>query len=147
MPRRCAVDFFLIDESKPARGLCCVKGCRHRIKRGKGRFCRRCRDRRYKIQSPVSYAYDKLKQSAKRRGHEFTLTVAELEMFFEANPALYSERGRAKECLSIDRIDATKGYSFDNIQVLTVSENGRKAHVDYFQNQAQLAFAPGEEAF
>lgn len=138
------MDFFRLSDPKRGTGVCCVHLCRHKAQK-KSHFCRRCRDRRYKAENPVGYAYSKLKQSARRRGHSFTLTLAELEMFFEANPALYSERGRAAECLSIDRKDATKGYSFDNIQVLTVSENSRKAHVDYFRNQTELTYSAEED--
>ena len=33
---------------------------------------------------------------------------------------------------SIDRIDDTKGYSFDNIQMMTWDENNKKGHLDSF---------------
>jgi hypothetical protein len=38
-------------------------------------------------------------------------------------------KGKSANSLSIDRKKSWLGYDFDNIQVLTLSENSRKEHV------------------
>jgi len=39
-------------------------------------------------------------------------------------------KGKTAESLTVDRIDASLGYSSTNIQALTQTDNGRKSHVD-----------------
>jgi hypothetical protein len=125
------VDFFVTIPEKKGTGYCCVKFCRGKAKKKShnGNFCRRCRDRRYALSNPVSYAWDKLRYSAKRRSIPFSLTIEEFRVFCEETGYI-QQKGKTSTCLSIDRVDATKGYSIGNIQTLTQSENGRKAHVD-----------------
>lgn len=70
-------------------------------------------------------AYKNLRDNAKRRGKVFTLTFDQFSEFcYRTN--YMAGRGRTKESYSIDRIDNNKGYTADNIRVLTVSENARK---------------------
>jgi hypothetical protein len=40
------------------------------------------------------------------------------------------DKGKGRFCLHIDRIDATKGYTFDNLQVLTCTENVVKGNAE-----------------
>ena len=40
------------------------------------------------------------------------------------------EKGCTRFCLHIDRIDATKEYTFDNLQVLTCTENVLKGNAE-----------------
>lgn len=125
------MDFFAIIPEKKKTGYCCVKFCRHKTRKKyhDGNFCRRCRDRRYAITSPVSYAWDKLRYSAKKRGIPFELTIDQFRTFC-VETSYIEQKGKTKLCLSIDRVDAALGYHIDNIQTLTQSENGRKSHVD-----------------
>lgn len=117
------VDFFALKtQSRP--GKCAVRFCRKTAQKP-NRFCRRCRDRRYAQDNPVSYAYDKLKWNAKRRGISFTLSKLEWETFCEAT-GYETCRGRTKLAMSVDRKKDEVGYCLDNIQVLTVSENSAK---------------------
>ena len=81
--------------------------------------------RRYRERNPVAYAYSNLKQNARRRGKDFSLTLAEFEEFCTATNYLKGS-GRSATCYHVDRIDETKGYSRDNIQLLTNAENSRK---------------------
>lgn len=127
------LDFFTLIEGKENTGRCCVKGCRHTLnpkdRSHSGRFCRRCRDRRYKATNPIAYAWDKLKWSARKRKIPFKLTKAQFITFCLATG--YAEgKGKTASSLSVDRIDASRGYEFDNIQILTLADNSRKAHVD-----------------
>lgn len=125
------MDFFAIVPEKKKTGYCCVKFCRHKTRKKShdGNFCRRCRDRRYAISNPTSYAWDKLKHSAKRRNVPFSLTIDEFRAFC-AETGYIEKKGKTSECLTIDRVDASKGYAYNNIQTLTQTENGRKSHVD-----------------
>jgi hypothetical protein len=80
---------------------------------------------KYRKLHPFKYAYTTLKCNAKRRGKEFTLTLYEFICFcHETNYIGY--KGKKGTCLSIDRIDQNKGYTFDNIQPLSLSENTKK---------------------
>ena len=79
----------------------------------------------------MAYFYTKLKANAKQRGKEFTLTKEEFEAF--CNETKYLElKGKSADSYTIDRIDASKGYSIDNIQILTLRANGLKGVRDYY---------------
>jgi len=81
--------------------------------------------KQYRHKYPFKYAYQTLKSNAKKRGKEFTITLHEFILFcHETNYIGY--KGRRGSCLSVDRIDQNKGYTIDNIQTLTVSENSKK---------------------
>lgn len=77
--------------------------------------------------NPTSYTYSKLRQSARRRGIPFLLTVLEWERFCEATGYL-ELRGRGAEELSVDRIDEKGPYAIWNIQALSVSANVSKGN-------------------
>lgn len=66
-----------------------------------------------------------LRDNAKRRGKEFALTFEQFSRFcYETN--YLAGKGRKSQSYSIDRRDNSKGYTIDNIRVLTVAENTRK---------------------
>lgn len=89
------------------------------------RVCYKCRTREVRKRRPVLAAYYTLKANAKRRGKEFDLTLEQFEQF--CHKTLYiGYKGRTGTALSIDRVDSSKGYTMDNIVVLTNSENGAK---------------------
>ncbi len=89
------------------------------------RKCWSCIKKAYAERYPLRYAYNNLKQNAKRRNKHFGLSFAEFEAFAIATE-YYKKKGRKATCYHIDRIDETKGYTIDNIQVLTNRENVRK---------------------
>lgn len=66
--------------------------------------------------------------NAKRRRKEFTLTYKQFEEFCKRT-GYNINKGRNAECLSIDRIDDKKGYTIDNIQAITISENITKSNL------------------
>ncbi len=66
-----------------------------------------------------------LKNNARRRGKDFQLTFEQF-LEFAVKSGYIAGKGIYKESLHIDRIDETKGYTVDNIQVLTNIENVRK---------------------
>lgn len=80
---------------------------------------------RWRKKYPIRAAYHTLKYNARRRGKEFTLT---LEQFteFAVETKLLTKRGVKATSYTIDRIDTSKGYTMDNIQVMTRRANSIK---------------------
>jgi hypothetical protein len=87
--------------------------------------------------------YQRLKQSAKRRKIDFTLTIPELNnlSFPITCPVLGMplkwHRGTAQDdSYSFDRIDSSKGYTIDNIEIISVKAN--RAKNDLTDSEIQL---------
>jgi len=78
---------------------------------------------------PLKAAYQTLKYNAKRRGKEFDLTFEQFKEF-AIKTKYEKKRGVYADSYHIDRIDETKGYTIDNIQVLTNVQNLRK-YIDF----------------
>lgn len=70
----------------------------------------------------MELAYTTLRCNARRRGKEFTLTLDQFKQFCIKTEYL-AGRGRTKTGYHIDRIEDDKGYTIDNIQKLTNTEN------------------------
>lgn len=77
--------------------------------------------------------YNQLKNSAKRRGIEFSLTLTDLnELTFPIScpilgiPLRYNVGKAQEDSASIDRIDSSKGYSPENIIVISWKANRLK---------------------
>lgn len=66
-----------------------------------------------------------LRDNAKRRGKIFELTFEQFETF-AIKTQYYKKKGIYSDNYHIDRIDESKGYTIDNIQVLTNSANIKK---------------------
>lgn len=90
-------------------------------------------------QYPYKNAYSRLKSNAKRRAIPFYLTLEEFKQFADSTGYI-NRRGRTKYDLHIDRIDCTKGYSKDNIQVLTNLQNARKGVLEKLYKQKGITF-------
>jgi len=91
----------------------------------RGCVCNQCRYLTEKERDPIGLAFRRLKAHAKQRGKEFNLTKEDFILFCVKSEYIL-ESGISKNNFHIDRVDETKGYSIDNIQVLTNSENVRK---------------------
>ena len=113
-----------IIEHKKKKGLCVAIRCTRQASK-KDVFCHRCRKRYQKENNPVVYTFNMLKNNAKRRGKAFDLTIEQFREFCEETNYI-ALKGRHKKAATIDRIDHTKGYSIDNIQILSLQENGKK---------------------
>ena len=111
---------------KIRKGLCIERFCRNESAE-KRRICYRCKARKYKARHPIKHLFNIKKQRAKERGHKWDLTCQEFEEFV-LRTGYMDRRGRGRNGMSIDRIDPDKGYTIDNIQTLTVSENSKKYH-------------------
>jgi len=73
----------------------------------------------------MKYAYYNLRSNAKHRGKEFDLTFEQFKKF-AIETDYFVGKGKKKDSYSIDRIDNNKGYTLDNIQIMTLSENSKK---------------------
>jgi len=104
--------------------MICKKCNKNESAKGKS-ICHQCKYLREKMHDPIGLAYRRLKSHAKQRGKEFLLTKEEFQQFCVKSEYAFKS-GISKNNYHIDRIDETKGYSIDNIQVLTNSENVRK---------------------
>lgn len=103
------------------RGKCKHWGCQRDARPGRS-DCETCHSRKYRLKNPTRYHFAQVRDSAAKRGIQFLLTFDEfLQFCFRTG---YLERkGRELDSLTIDRIDPSKPYQFDNIRVLTWREN------------------------
>jgi hypothetical protein len=90
-----------------------------------GRYCHRCRMRRWREKQPMRAAFRNLRDHAIARGIEFALTFEEFRVFAEHSDYL-NRTGNESGCLTVDRKDNLRGYVVDNIQPMTRSENSVK---------------------
>lgn len=103
---------------------CLTKYCRRRAPRHR-RLCNTCRCGAYAASNPDRIAFLNLKKSAKRRGHEFNLTIEEFRAFAGKYDYL-NKRGRHATGYTVDRVRSWEGYHARNLQALTNSANKAK---------------------
>lgn len=102
---------------KPSK--CTTSRCRNIPQAGR-KLCAKCRSRAYRKENPFRCKFLDLRNSAKRRGIEFTLC---LDDFTDCINVAYQGNIAHKDRLSVDRIDPKKGYEKGNIRACTVSRN------------------------
>jgi hypothetical protein len=101
--------------------LCPTKYCRN--KRSKyNRECAKCRMRKWRQNNPISYAYRNIVDRAHKKNIECSLTILEFEIFCHDTGYLTTKG------VHIDRIEATEGYHYWNIQALSSGENIAKGN-------------------
>lgn len=103
---------------------CATRWCRNEAAKTH-RLCWNCQKRQWAEKNPVRYAYANLKQNARRRGKDFELTYEQFEAWSKKTEYIRG-KGRKSESWHIDRIDESKGYTVDNIQVLSNKRNNYK---------------------
>lgn len=87
--------------------------------------CHSCAKDKFKENNPEKYAYMVLRNNAKRRKKEFSLTFEEFKEF-AAKCCYMTKKGIRGNGLHIDRIQEHLGYTKDNIQALPNGQNVRK---------------------
>lgn len=75
--------------------------------------------------NPMRYTFNNLKQNAKRRGKEFSLTFDQFKEFAIETDYMLG-KGRTRTSLHIDRDREEEGYHIDNIKVLENHKNVKK---------------------
>lgn len=121
----------------PGEGFCCVAGCRQtatsRSKRlGELWFCHRHWQRRWRALNPKRSAYTALRDHAKARCVSFSITYDYYCGFFDAAAGAFKDAETRGEIVTVDRIDASKGYTPGNLQLLTLSENSAKSNKERY---------------
>lgn len=100
--------------------------CREELKPGCTRTkCDTCRKRHYRKLNPVRAAWKQLRDNARRRNKTFTITWEQWQTWYTQHH-VGELRGRHAGKWSIDRIDNSKGYSLDNIQLVPMEWNSMK---------------------
>jgi len=116
---------------------CATKHCRGlATKSSHSNKCSKCRGRQWRKNHPAKAHYHDLRNRAKQRGHEFTISFEYYHTVVWLGSGYAEKHGKTKESLSVDRIKNHLGYIPGNLQVMTVSENSRKRFVPYFKNKA-----------
>ena len=129
-PRRC--------KTPRCRGCVVSKRC-------KSPYCAKCKWKMWNGKNPLRAAFKHLRNHAKERGKDFSLTFDQFRAFAEKTDYMKC-RGRTSLSLSIDRIDNSRGYHADNIQAITLRENSRKQFVPYWAKQMpNAAYEPTTE--
>lgn len=103
--------------------LCSV--CNSRPRRAKSSKCHTCESRLKRDRDRVKYAFNTLRSNAKRRGHGFDLTLEQFRNFAIETDYIVN-KGKTATSYSIDRRENDKGYTLDNIQIMTLADNSRK---------------------
>lgn len=115
-------------------GKCPVKFCRRDSRGGTRitgksthRLCCNHAKQLSRLRDPAKSLFHEKCSNAKRRGKEWSLT---LEQFREivSQQEYMDNKGSTRHCLHLDRIDNTRGYHFDNIQIITCAENVAKGN-------------------
>lgn len=96
-------------------------------------LCKQCNSNRVKSYRPETRMYQRAKQRAKKNGREFTITVDDI-VIPDRCPILGIEinvnsgkSGAFYNSPSLDRIDNSRGYTPDNVQVMSQRANVMKA--------------------
>ena len=114
--------------SNKDKNLCKAHGCKNKRTK-KDRFCSKHRHRYNKENNFVNYIFHIWKSNCRRRGKENTVSLEEFKKICEETGYL-SGKGRRPESMTIDRIDSSKGYSIENMQILSLSINSSKGNCD-----------------
>lgn len=102
---------------------CKTKYCRNEAKRSG--ICYKCERKNTVSANPYRYAYQTLKDNAKRRRKPFALTF-EYWVKWCDDTGYLSIKGRCKDEASVDCIVNDLGYVDGNIRPLTVGDNASK---------------------
>ena len=95
----------------------------------------------------IRVLHNRIKQSAKRRGIPFDLTLTDLNnLSFPVTcpilniPLTFNRRGVQDNSYSIDRIDSSLGYTVDNIVVISYRANVLKSNASIAEMEALVNF-------
>jgi len=124
---------FFEFSKRPKLGKCAVKWCRKDARKDRC-LCQKHYMRRWRAKNPERAYYENLRGRARGRGVLFTLTFQE---FMSVMGSHFNETGRL--LLTVDRIDATRGYEAGNIQPLSSSDNVAKGNVERHENSKSVA--------
>ena len=116
---------FNFSKNKPPE-KCQVRWCRNESAPNR-KICYTCKSWDYIKRNPELMVWHWIKKSAKRRGIKFDLDKLLFIEWLKRNNYV-PLAGRKGNQISIDRIIPELGYTINNIQLLTKSENTKKYH-------------------
>jgi hypothetical protein len=117
---------FNISLDKKKKGVkCCAYACNNLPVKKLGGLCHKHYRRKRREIDPVYCRFNNFKGNAKRRNKPFNITLEEFRNFCKDTGYLIT-KGKRGQNATIDRIDNRKGYSIDNIQLLSNRMNARK---------------------
>lgn len=117
---------FCISIAKKNTGkYCCAYNCKNKPANKKGGLCHKHYRRKRREEDPVGTRYTDFKGNAKKRSKHFDITLKQFRLFCEKTGYLIT-KGKRGFNATIDRIDNSKGYTIDNIQLLTNRQNASK---------------------
>jgi len=138
------------NKGKPPKGskkgrMCETRYCRNvKARKSDGyllKHCWKCRSRMLKERHPATYVYNALRGRAKQRRVPWKITLPEFKEWCKKTGYI-EKRGHGKGLATIDRINANKGYTLDNIQILEFMENCTKGHYvpgyEYYKQNASM---------
>lgn len=103
------------------RGICVHWGCSRPAREGR-KDCNTCAKRKTRMNNPLKYAFNNVRDCARQRKIPFLLTLEEFKAFCDRTGYL-TKKGREFDDLTIDRIDPSKPYQTDNIRALSWIDN------------------------
>lgn len=107
---------------------CSTKGCKNEAAKFRT-VCETCKHKAYREKNPKRVFFLNFRKAAKRRGKEFDLTYDQF-LDFCNKTGYFEKRGTSGDALQIDRIYPDKGYTIDNIRVLTAYTNNKRQKLD-----------------
>jgi len=120
-------------------------------KNGMGSYCKECMKSKsieFRIDNPIQQMLSNTKSSAKKRNIKFDLTLEDLIIpthckYLGIELEFNVGNGLQPQTPSIDRINTNKGYTKDNIQIISHKANSLKNDLDietliHFANQILL---------
>lgn len=117
---------MVISEIKKKKGdFCCAYGCSNKPIKKKGGLCHKHYRRKRREEDPVGVRYNNFKGNAKKRNIPFDITLDEFRSFCQKTGYIIT-KGKRGQNATIDRINNSKGYTIDNIQLLTNRQNASK---------------------
>jgi len=137
---------FIRCQSVKDKTLCQVRHCRTfarvevrmeggRLRTARHSTCSKCRERRYRANHPEWALWRDIRNRAKSRGQEFTITLSDLVGVLSASSHYDDWRHGSGVKYHIDRIDCLSGYTPGNIRVITQLENLVKSADDKIKHQ------------
>lgn len=113
-------------------GLCMVKCCRKPHAPQKMGLCYQHYMARWRMRSPKRSAFATLRDHAKARGLEFSISFDYYTGLCDAHRYFDAAAVPKGETLTIERMDITKGYVMGNLTVISHSENVIRGNRDRF---------------
>lgn len=112
-----------------------------------GRYCSKCRQHRYKKNSPFKYYYQKLKCRAKERNKDFSLTLKQFKTLWLREPEKWKHKitSNGNSTWEMDRIKNHEGYHFDNIQIIEKQRNIQKYYDEDRHFHLDINYTPAPQ--